>query len=208
MDILRKPSRREFISATAAATAAIALPGFARQTTSAATPPGLDQNWADAGVIATRNSPYAKLKSVPVQAVATAIAGTSALNWSQLSNSFGDRLQPITDIAGLSHELRSFNLQSNAPVEMVVALQGNSLAAEQAARLADVRRAMKHAPTVWAALCTCLHCEMLVDTRKEQRKFRVMQNRVEHESRSPSASGTRAESPFVHFAVKHFVQLD
>jgi minor extracellular serine protease Vpr len=84
----------------------------------------------------------ASIGVVPVQAVATAIAGTSAPNWSQLSNSFGDRLQPITDIAGLSHELRSFNLQSNAPVEMVVALQGNSLAAEQAARLADGREAL------------------------------------------------------------------
>jgi len=31
--------------------------------------PGLDQDWSHAGIIATRNSPYAKLKSVPVQAV-------------------------------------------------------------------------------------------------------------------------------------------
>jgi subtilisin family serine protease len=84
----------------------------------------------------------ASIGVVPVQAVATAIAGTSALNWAQLSNSFTDRMQSTADFAGLSHELRSFNIKSNAPVEMVVSLQGNSLAAEQAARIADGRDAL------------------------------------------------------------------
>src|SRR5216684_3503009 len=68
----------------------------------------------------------ASIGVVPVQAVATVIAGTSALNWSQLSNSFPDRMQPITDVAGLSHALGSFNINSNAPVEMVVSLPGVS----------------------------------------------------------------------------------
>jgi len=67
MGILRDLSRRKFISTTAAATAAIAMPGLARQATGGA--PVLDPDWSNAGIIATRNSPFAKLKSVPVQAV-------------------------------------------------------------------------------------------------------------------------------------------
>src|ERR1700722_685213 len=63
MGSLKDLSRREFISTAAVATAATALPGFARAANT------LDPDWKDAGVIATRNSPYAKLKSVPVQAV-------------------------------------------------------------------------------------------------------------------------------------------
>jgi uncharacterized protein len=67
--ILKDLSRRKFISTAAAVTAATALPGFARQANSAAASSILDPDWKNAGVIATRNSPYAKLKSVPVQAV-------------------------------------------------------------------------------------------------------------------------------------------
>src|SRR5258708_33828112 len=70
----------------------------------------------------------------------------------------------------------------------VLALASRTFLGWQAATLAGVRRAMKHAPTVWAALCTCFHCPMLVETRKEDRKFPGMQNRVEHESPFPSAS--------------------
>jgi len=69
MGTLKNPSRRKFISATAAATAAIAMPGFARQATGVAGAPVLDPDWRNAGIIATRNSPFAKLKSVPVQVV-------------------------------------------------------------------------------------------------------------------------------------------
>ena len=69
MGILKNLSRRKFISTTAAATAAIAMPGFARQASSVAGAPVLDPGWNNAGIIATRNSPFAKLKSVPVQAV-------------------------------------------------------------------------------------------------------------------------------------------
>jgi subtilisin family serine protease len=83
----------------------------------------------------------ASIGVVPVQAVATAVAGTSALHWSQLANTFSDRIQSTADF-GLSHDLRSFNFNSNGPVEMVVSLQGNSLAAEQAARIADGRDAL------------------------------------------------------------------
>jgi len=69
MGTLKNPSRRKFISATAAATAAIAMPGLARQATGVAGAPVLDPDWRNAGIIATRNSPFAKLKSVPVQVV-------------------------------------------------------------------------------------------------------------------------------------------
>jgi DUF1680 family protein len=65
MSTLKNLSRRQFMVTTAAAGAAVALPAFARQAGGAA----LDPDWGNAGVIATRHSPYAKLKSVPVQAV-------------------------------------------------------------------------------------------------------------------------------------------
>jgi DUF1680 family protein len=71
-------TRRQFISIAAAATAAAALPAgdFALGQSSTEAAPqvasshvALDPDWTDAGIIATRNSPYAKLKSVPVRAV-------------------------------------------------------------------------------------------------------------------------------------------
>ena len=70
-------TRRQFISIAAAATAAAALPAgdFALGQSSTEAAPqaasshvALDPGWTDAGIIATRNSPYAKLKSVPVRA--------------------------------------------------------------------------------------------------------------------------------------------
>src|ERR1700743_76988 len=67
MGSLKDLSRREFISTAAAATAATTLPGFARAANTGSST--LDPDWKNAGVIATRNSPHAKLKSVPVQAV-------------------------------------------------------------------------------------------------------------------------------------------
>jgi hypothetical protein len=74
MDTSQKISRRTFLSTTAAATAAIAIPGLsagrARASFLGANPDStLDPDWKDMGVIATRKSPYAKLHSVPVQAV-------------------------------------------------------------------------------------------------------------------------------------------
>ncbi len=54
-------TRRQFLATAAAATAAVALPAQAA--------PSLDPDWAQAGIIETRKSPYAKLKSVPVRAV-------------------------------------------------------------------------------------------------------------------------------------------
>ena len=54
-------TRRQFIAATAAATATVTYPARAQT--------HLDPDWAKAGIIATGHSPYAKLKSVPVQAV-------------------------------------------------------------------------------------------------------------------------------------------
>jgi DUF1680 family protein len=72
-------TRRKFMTAAAAVTAAAALPqnGFgvvhspAAQvnTAPASTHSGLDPDWAKGGIISTQKSPYAKLKSVPVRAV-------------------------------------------------------------------------------------------------------------------------------------------
>ena len=64
-------TRRKFLSTAAAATAAAALPrgDFALGQSSSPSHPALDPDWANAGIIATRHSPYAKLKSVPVHAV-------------------------------------------------------------------------------------------------------------------------------------------
>jgi subtilisin family serine protease len=83
----------------------------------------------------------ASIGVIPVQAVATAVVGTSALNWAHLANAFGDRAQSITDL-GLTKELLPLQLSARGPVEMVVSLEGNSLAAEQQARLADGRAAL------------------------------------------------------------------
>ena len=77
----------------------------------------------------------ASIGIVPVQAIATAVGGTSALNWSHLANAFGDRVQPITDAAGISRDAHRLGVDMQAPVEMVVSMEGNSLAAEQAARI-------------------------------------------------------------------------
>ena len=76
---------------------------------------------------------------VPAEAVATAVVGTSPLNWAHLANTLGDRAQPITDLAGLTRALRPLGLDPRGTVEMTVSLEGNSLAAEQDARIADGR---------------------------------------------------------------------
>ncbi len=70
-------TRRQFMSTAAAATAALALPSadlaYGQSTAQTSThPTTLDPDWATAGIISTRNSPYAKLKSVPVRAVTIA----------------------------------------------------------------------------------------------------------------------------------------
>jgi DUF1680 family protein len=69
-------NRRQFISTAAAAAAAAALPtgdlAFSQISIQAGAPSTLDPDWATAGIIATRHSPYAKLRSVPVQAVTIA----------------------------------------------------------------------------------------------------------------------------------------
>jgi DUF1680 family protein len=114
MDILRKTSRREFISTTAAATAAIALPGFARQATGTASTAGLDQHWADAGIIATRNSPYAKLKSVPVQAVTIETGFWSKRRTTNVASSIPSMRQELLDHGRMDNFLRLAG-QSQAP---------------------------------------------------------------------------------------------
>src|SRR5256885_53353 len=77
----------------------------------------------------------ASIGVVPVQAIATAVGGTSALNWAHLANAFGDRIQPIPEVAGISRDVHALGADMRTPVEMVVSLEGNSLAAEQAARM-------------------------------------------------------------------------
>ncbi len=66
-------SRRQFISTAAAVAAAAALPAgdvaFSQTSIQGGAHATLDPDWATAGIIATRHSPYAKLKSVPVNAV-------------------------------------------------------------------------------------------------------------------------------------------
>src|SRR5437867_12341095 len=83
----------------------------------------------------------ASIGVVPVQAVATAVVGPSALNWSHLANAFGDRAPPITDL-GLIKEMIPLGLNARGPVEMVVSLEGNSLAAEQQSRIDNGRAAL------------------------------------------------------------------
>ena len=83
----------------------------------------------------------ASIGVVPVQAVATAVVGTSALNWAHLANAFGDRAQPIGDL-GLTKEMIPLGLNARGPVEMVVSLEGNSLAAEQQSRIDSGRAAL------------------------------------------------------------------
>src|SRR6201996_2454691 len=114
MDILRKTSRRQFISTTAAATAAIAIPGFARQTPGAAAAPVLDRDWADAGIIATRNSPYAKLKSVPVQAVTIETGFWSKRRTTNVTSSIPSMHQELLDHGRMDNFLRLAG-QSQAP---------------------------------------------------------------------------------------------
>src|ERR1700761_1791780 len=114
MDILRKTSRRQFISTTAAATAAIAIPGFARQTPGAAAAPVLDRDWADAGIIATRNSPYAKLKSVPVQAVTIETGFWSKRRTTNVTSSIPSMPQELLDHGRMDNFLRLAG-QSQAP---------------------------------------------------------------------------------------------
>jgi uncharacterized protein len=58
-------TRRSFLASAAAAAVLKGTPGLSQGWTSQT----LDPDWADAGILATGKSPYAKLKSVPVRAV-------------------------------------------------------------------------------------------------------------------------------------------
>jgi uncharacterized protein len=100
MGSLRDLSRREFISTAAAATAATALPGFARAANT------LDPDWKDAGVIATRNSPYAKLKSVPVQAVTIETGFWSKRRTINVDSSIPSMRQQLLDHGRMDNFLR------------------------------------------------------------------------------------------------------
>jgi DUF1680 family protein len=104
MGILRDLSRREFISTAAAATAATALPGFARAANTGS--PTLDPDWKNAGVIATRNSPYAKLKSVPVQAVTIETGFWSKRRAINVESSIPSMRQELLDHGRMDNFLR------------------------------------------------------------------------------------------------------
>jgi minor extracellular serine protease Vpr len=76
---------------------------------------------------------------VPVSAVA-AVAGVAPLNWNNLARSIGlEGLEPAFGADGITRERLSFSNDFQGPSEVVVALQGNSLAAEQAQRIAEGR---------------------------------------------------------------------
>jgi DUF1680 family protein len=106
MGVLKDLSRRKFISTTAAATAAIAIPGFARQATSVAGAPVLDPDWRNAGIIATRNSPFAKLKSVPVQAVTIETGFWSQRRATNVASSIPSMRQELLDHGRMDNFLR------------------------------------------------------------------------------------------------------
>jgi subtilisin family serine protease len=78
---------------------------------------------------------------VPVSAVAAVAA--APLNWSDLARSVGlEGLEPTWAADGFTRQHVSFSGDLHGPVEVVVALQGNSLAAEQSQRLAEGRPAL------------------------------------------------------------------
>lgn len=103
-------SRRTFLSTTAAATAAIAIPGltpcfaFSASQTPSATK--LDPDWKDAGVIATKKSPYAKLHSVPVQAVTIDTGFWSKRRVTNVESSIPSMRQELIDHGRMDNFLR------------------------------------------------------------------------------------------------------
>src|ERR1700723_154144 len=109
MGNLNSLSRRKFISTTAAATAAIAmpgLPGYARQAAGVTGVGVLDPDWKNAGIIATRNSPYAKLKSVPVQAVTIETGFWSKRRETNVTSSIPSMRQELLDHGRMDNFLR------------------------------------------------------------------------------------------------------
>ena len=90
------------------------LPGFARQATGAAGVGVLDPDWKNAGIIATRNSPYAKLKSVPVQAVTIETGFWSKRRETNVASSIPSMRQELLDHGRMDNFLRLAG-QSQAP---------------------------------------------------------------------------------------------
>jgi uncharacterized protein len=104
MSHLKNVSRRQFMVTTAAAGAAVALPALTRQAAGAPAP--LDPDWGTAGVIATRHSPYAKLKSVPVQAVTIEHGFWSKRRATNVSSSIPSMRQELLDHGRMDNFLR------------------------------------------------------------------------------------------------------
>ena len=102
-------TRRQFLSTAAAATAAAALPcgdfAFGQSSTPSSTP-ALDPDWANAGIVATRNSPYAKLKSVPVQAVTIESGFWSKRRQTNVESSIPSMRQELVDHGRMDNFLR------------------------------------------------------------------------------------------------------
>ena len=102
-------TRRQFLSTAAAATAAAALPcgDFAfGQSSVPSNAPVLDPDWANAGIVATRNSPYAKLKSVPVQAVTITPGFWSKRRQTNVESSIPSMHQELVDHGRMDNFLR------------------------------------------------------------------------------------------------------
>ncbi|GGH13854.1 glycoside hydrolase family 127 protein [Silvibacterium dinghuense] len=111
MDTAQKISRRTFLSTTAAATAAMALPawGAGRGSTGV-----LDPDWKEMGVIATRKSPYAKLHSVPVRAVTVETGFWSARRETNVTASIPSMREELLEHGRMDNFLR-LEGKSSAP---------------------------------------------------------------------------------------------
>src|SRR6201996_1065744 len=112
MGALKELSRRAFLSTAAAATATTAFPALARAVDAGT--PTLGPDWKDAGVIATRDSPHAKLKSVPVQAVTIETGFWSKRRTTNVESSIPSMRQELLDHGRMDNFLRLAG-QSQAP---------------------------------------------------------------------------------------------
>jgi DUF1680 family protein len=112
-------TRRKFLSTAAAVSASIAFPAGQRalgeqETPGTSTHVTLDPDWATAGILATRHSPYAKLKSVPVQAVTITPGFWSKRRQTNVDSSIPSMRQQLVDHGRMDNFLR-LEGKSDAP---------------------------------------------------------------------------------------------
>ena len=147
-------TRRQFLSTAAAATAAAALPcgdfAFGQSSTPSSTP-ALDPDWANAGIVATRNSPYAKLKSVPVQAVTITPGFWSKRRQTNVESSIPSMRQELVAHGRMDNFLR---------------LEGKSTAPQQRARLLRFRY-LQVDWKLWGSCCSPDRCQNCAGTVTE-----------------------------------------